>query len=164
MPDLETVDMMSKPKLGQTRQFSTETQTELDIFLDNYDSGLTEVERLLTSEIQTQTHEDDDSLLLFANNYTQTGTEDFLSALIIGGDRGSESLATTSTTSSMPGPGAGAGAGNPFKLDYVCSAETQTRLTGFQENNLLLQQVMETRSLDTTETQTHDEIVSFMEM
>ena len=49
-------------------------------------------------------------------------------------------------------------------MDYVCSAETQTSLTGFQENNLLLQQVMETRSLDTTETQTHDEIVSFMEM
>merc|ERR1719192_1483000 len=111
---------MSKAKLGETRQFSTETQTELDIFLENYgDPGLTDVEKLLTTEIQTQTHEDDDSLLLFANNYTQTGTEDFLSALIIGGDRRSESLATTSTTSSMPGPGAGAGAGNPFKLDYV---------------------------------------------
>ena len=164
MPGLETMEMMSKPKLGETRQFSTETQTELDIFLDNYDEGLTDVEKLLTTEIQTQTHEDDDSLLLFANNYTQTGTEDFLSALIIGGDRRSESLATTSTTSSIPGPGAGGGAGNPFKLDYVCSAETQTRLTGFQENNILLQQVMEQRSLDTTETQTHNEIVDFMEM
>ena len=166
MPGLETVEMMSKAKLGETRQFSTETQTELDIFLENYgDPGLTDVEKLLTTEIQTQTHEDDDSLLLFANNYTQTGTEDFLSALIIGGDRRPQSLLTNPTPVVDCGSGGtGGGGGNPFKLDYVCSAETQTRLTGFQENNLLLQQVMETRSLDTTETQTHDEIVSFMEM
>ena len=155
MPGLETVEMMSKPKLGESRQFSTETQTELDIFLDNYEPGLTDVEKLLTTEIQTQTTEDDDSLLLFANNYTQTGTEDFLSALIIGGERRVPSL-VTSTANPL--------AGNPFKLDYVCSAETQTRLTGFQENNLLLQQVMGHRSLDSTETQTHSEIVDFMEM
>ena len=166
MPGLETVEMMSKTKLGETRQFSTETQTELDIFLENYDSGLTDVEKLLTTEIQTQTHEDDDSLLLFASNYTQTGTEDFLSALIIGGDRQPEpqSLLPNPPPVVDCGSGGGGGGGNPFKLDYVCSAETQTSLTGFQENNLLLQQVMETRSLDTTETQTHDEIVSFMEM
>ena len=170
MPGLETVEMMSKTKLGETRQFSTETQTDLDIFLENYDSGLTDVEKLLTTEIQTQTHEDDDSLLLFASNYTQTGTEDFLSALIIGGDRRPQPQPQSLLANHTPFVGCGAGGGvggaggNPFKLDYVCSAETQTSLTGFQENNLVLQQVMETRSLDTTETQTHDEIVSFMEM
>ena len=52
------------------------------------------------------------------------GTEDFLSALIIGSEHRHEP--STSNT-------------NPFKLDYVCSAETQTRLTGFQDQNLLLQ-------------------------
>merc|ERR1712126_356036 len=49
LPTLETVEIenaCSKPKLGEIRQFSTETQTELDIFLDNYD----DVENLLTTE------------------------------------------------------------------------------------------------------------------
>ena len=124
IPELEpiTPTINMKPKLGEIRQFSTEmqTQTELDLFLDNYD----DVDRLLTTEMETQTHDDDDNLLLFANNCTQTGTEDFLSALIIGSD--SRTVPTQSNS-------------NPFKLDFVCSAETQTRLTGFQEQNLLLQ-------------------------
>ena len=68
----------TKPKLGEIRQFSTEnqTQTELDIFLDNYDevvADVGDVDKLLTTEMETQTHEDDENLLLFANNYTQTG-------------------------------------------------------------------------------------------
>ena len=131
LPTLETVDVVnacSKPKLGEIRQFSTETQTELDIFLDNYD----DVENLLTTEMETQTHEDDENLLLFANNYTQTGTEDFLSALIIGGDT------DTDRRQHHPDPSIPTNS-NPFKMDYVCSAETQTRLTGFQEPSLLLQ-------------------------
>merc|ERR1712098_445954 len=142
----------SKPKLGEIRQFSTEnqTQTELDIFLDNYDevvADVGDVDKLLTTEMETQTHEDDENLLLFANNYTQTGTEDFLSALIIGSDHRHD------TSNS-----------NSFKLDYVCSAETQTRLTGFQDQNLLLQIGNNQVMINDTETQTQDEIVDFMEM
>ena len=127
LPGLESVSVGcdSKPKFGEIRQFSTETQTELDIFLDNYG----DVERLLTTEMETQTHDGDDNLLLFANNYTQTGTEDFLSALMIGGDTGDTGDHRTAQINN-----------NPFKLDYLsCSAETQTRLTGFQEQSLLLQ-------------------------
>lgn len=125
IPDLENVHAVADPTLsqtaklptlGQTRQFSTETQTELDIFLDSStwcDNELPDVEKLLTTEMETQTHEGDEDLLLFANNCTQTGDRDsdFLSSL----------LAT------------------PFKLEYVCSAETQTGLTGFQGHNLLHQ-------------------------
>ena len=122
LPGLEPVTSHTKAKFGETRQFSTETQTELDIFLDNYE----DVERLLTTEMETQTHDGEENLLLFANNYTQTGTEDFLSALMIGGDSESSSSGHQHT--------------NPFKMDYIsCSGETQTRLTGFQEQNLLLQ-------------------------
>ena len=125
LPSLESVPSHSKPKFGEIRQFSTETQTELDIFLDNYE----DVERLLTTEMETQTHEGEENLLLLANNYTQTGTEDFLSALMIGGD--------TDETSDV---GHSSHNNNPFKMDYIsCSAETQTRLTGFQEQSLLLQ-------------------------
>jgi len=155
LPDLEPI-ASTKPKLGEIRQFSTEnqTQTELDIFLDNYDevvADVGDVDKLLTTEMETQTHEDDENLLLFANNYTQTGTEDFLSALIIGSEHRHEP--STSNT-------------NPFKLDYVCSAETQTRLTGFQDQNLLLQIGNNQVMINDTETQTQDEIeiVDFMEM
>ena len=124
LPSLEpVVSSFNKTKLGEIRQFSTETQTDLDIFLDNYD----DVEKLLTTEMETQTHEGEENLLLLANNYTQTGTEDFLSALMIGGEgeRRQEQELSVNT--------------NPFKLDYVCSTETQTRLTGFHDQNLLLQ-------------------------
>ena len=128
LPSLEPVGgsiNINKTKLGETRQFSTETQTDLDIFLDNYD----DVEKLLTTEMETQTHEGDENLLLLANNYTQTGTEDFLSALMIGSGGESERRQELELGTNT----------NPFKLDYVCSAETQTRLTGFQDQNLLLQ-------------------------
>jgi len=130
LSQLEHQQAAKPPPLGQTRQFSTETQTELNIFLDSSDWGdcvgtgrtdneLPDVEKLLTTEMETQTHEGDDDLLLFANNCTQTGGDDFLSALLGGGGR------DNSVT--------------PFKLEYVCSAETQTSLTGFQGHNLLHQ-------------------------
>ena len=158
LPSLETVETCtSKTKFGETRQFSTETQTELDIFLDNYE----DVERLLTTEMETQTHEDDENLLLLANNYTQTGTEDFLSALIIGGDSDADAEVEQRAVG-VAGPSL---ASNPFKLEYVCSAETQTRLTAFQEPSLLLQMDSGQVMINNTETQTQDaEIVDFMEM
>ena len=64
--------------------------------------------------------------LLFANNCTQTAGDDFLSALLSGGEI-RESRNNNTVT--------------PFKLEYVCSAETQTSLTGFQGHNLLTQVV-----------------------
>jgi len=132
-PTLPQLEQPAKPPLGETRQFSTETQTELDIFLDSSDwvecvgtgsadNDLPDVEKLLTTEMETQTHEDDEDLLLFANNCTQTAGDDFLSALLGGGNGVRESSTVAS-----------------FKLEYVCSAETQTSLTGFQGHNLLTQ-------------------------
>ena len=153
LPSLEPVGgviNINKTKLGETRQFSTETQTDLDIFLDNYD----DVEKLLTTEMETQTHEGEENLLLLANNYTQTGTEDFLSALMIGSGAETERRQELELGANT----------NPFKLDYVCSTETQTRLTGFQDQNLLLQIGNNQVMINDTQTQTQDDIVSFMEM
>jgi len=136
-PTLPQLEQPGKPPLGEIRQFSTETQTELDIFLDSSDWGtecvgtgrddneLPDVEKLLTTEMETQTHEGEENLL-FANNCTQTAGDDFLSALLSGGEI-RESRNNNTVT--------------PFKLEYVCSAETQTSLTGFQGHNLLTQVV-----------------------
>jgi len=136
-PTLPQLEQSGKPPLGEIRQFSTETQTELDIFLDTSDWGsdcvvtgsagndLPDVEKLLTTEMETQTHEGEENLL-FANNCTQTAGDDFLSSLLCGGE------VRESSTSNLV---------TPFKLEYVCSAETQTSLTGFQGHNLLTQVV-----------------------
>eukprot|EP00092_Neocalanus_flemingeri_P039392 GFUD01042889.1.p1 GENE.GFUD01042889.1~~GFUD01042889.1.p1 ORF type:complete len:360 (-),score=145.95 GFUD01042889.1:317-1396(-) len=171
MPGLEIVSVVADPTLsqmeetstkppalGETRQFSTETQTELDIFLDSSDWGdcvgtgqtdndLPDVEKLLTTEMETQTHEGDEDLLLLANNCTQTGGDDFLSALLGVGGGGRDNNTVT-----------------PFKLEYVCSAETQTSLTGFEGHNLL-HQVMGQGQVGNNhiETQTQ-EMLDFMGM
>jgi len=133
-PTLPQLEQAGKPTLGEIRQFSTETQTELDIFLESSDWGvecvgsaendLPDVEKLLTTEMETQTHEGEENLL-FANNCTQTAGDDFLSALL-SGDQVRDSRQHNVTS---------------FKLEYVCSAETQTSLTGFQGHNLLTQVV-----------------------
>jgi len=156
-PTLPQLEQSAKPSLGETRQFSTETQTELDIFLGSSDwcdcvgtgsagNELPDVEKLLTTEMETQTHEGDENLLLFANNCTQTAGDDFLAALLGG--------AEVRDTSNVA----------PFKLEYVCSAETQTSLTGFQRHNLLTQ-VMGQGEVGNNhiETQTQ-EIIDFMGM
>ena len=94
LPDLENINNpllsnvaeegLSNPKLGEIRQFSTETQTDLDVFLNNGDNwtsgeGVANVGQLeefsedldfVTSNMETQTSSD---LLLCANIYTQTG-------------------------------------------------------------------------------------------
>merc|ERR1719357_1398487 len=94
-PALGSSEPVAGPPLSQTRQFSTETQTELDIlFSTDWEecvgtagtgSELPDVEKLLTTEMETQTHEGEDNLLLFANNCTQTAGDDFLSALLLAG-------------------------------------------------------------------------------
>jgi hypothetical protein len=90
----------------QGRQFSTETQTEFDLFLDsigvlNPDSCRTTTMEASTSSMETQTGQDEEEdFLLFAHNCTQTELERLFS----------------------PGPAPSAS-----------TSETQTRLTGFQE-------------------------------
>ena len=93
----------------QGRQFSTETQTEFDLFLDsigvlntsgNNSSNSNNIEAS-TSSMETQTGQggEEEDFLLFANNCTQTELERLFSP---------------------PAPSA-------------ATNETQTRLTGFQE-------------------------------
>merc|ERR1712080_191996 len=100
------------PNLGEIRQFSTVTQTDLDVFLnqgDNWTSvdgteaamdDLGEDIDFLTSNMETQTSSD---LLLYANIYTQTGPDHLLPLAL---------------TADVPGE-------HQVPPDYTCSAETQ---------------------------------------
>jgi len=122
LPELEKIDDMADtpkaPPLSEIRQFSTETQTELDILLDSADwsqgvtpmsplqDGFLDMDKLLTTEMETQTHEEE-NLLLCANNCTQTWPEDILIKQLFGHNA-------------------------PSMVNNGCSAETQTCLTGFQ--------------------------------
>lgn len=117
----------------QGRQFSTETQTEFDIFLDSIGvlaAGSLEAaaEPLETSSMETQTLQgEEEDFLLFSNNCTQTELERLFS------------------------PPAAAS----------LSSETQTRLTGFQDQarttNTLLHSVLTSEDMYTNiETQTCD--------
>ena len=117
----------------QGRQFSTETQTEFDIFLDSIgvlaagslESG---TEPLETSSMETQTLQgEEEDFLLFSNNCTQTELERLFSR-----------------------PAAAS-----------LSSETQTRLTGFHDqartSNTLLHSVLTPEDMYTNiETQTCD--------
>lgn len=68
LPALERVEVTKTPLLSeQGRQFSTETQTEFEQFLDRL--GVEQGER------ETQTQGDEEDFLLFANNCTQTELE-----------------------------------------------------------------------------------------
>jgi hypothetical protein len=102
-------DAGTRPLLAdQGRQYSTETQTEFDLFLDSIgvlptDSGLETLpleapQPLETSSMETQTGQGEEDFLLFTHNCTQTELERLFS------------------------PPAAAS-----------SSETQTALTGFQE-------------------------------
>lgn len=135
------------PNLGEIRQFSTETQTDLDVFLNQGDNWTSvdgteaamddfgEDIDFLTSNMETQTSSD---LLLYANIYTQTGPEHLLPLAL---------------TADVPGQ-------HQVPPDYTCSAETQTSLTGFQ--SVLDQPVMVTDQgiMNHIETQTINEFCS----
>lgn len=126
------VDDQRAPLLSEAnRQFSTETQTELNLFLDSIaytddNLGVLPNTSSETSSMETQTgSEDQDDFLLFANNWTQTELERLFS----------------------PPPSSS------------LSSETQTALTGFQEckSNLVLQSVLNAEDMyNNIETQTCD--------
>merc|ERR1712130_126710 len=115
----------------QGRQFSTETQTEFDLFLDsigvlNPDSGSRNTNSAIeasTSSMETQTGQgEEEDFLLFAHNCTQTELERLFS----------------------PGPSAS-------------TSETQTRLTGFQEPTAVANTFLNTEDMYShIETQTCD--------
>jgi len=76
IPELEKIvdissENMSKFPLSEVRQFSTETQTELDTFLNSSDWS----RDIVLGEMETQTYEEE-NLMLCANNCTQTWPED----------------------------------------------------------------------------------------
>jgi len=114
----------------QGRQFSTETQTEFDIFLDsigvlNPDSSRnTNTMEASTSSMETQTGQgEEEDFLLFAHNCTQTELERLFSP---------------------PAPSAS-------------TSETQTRLTGFQEPTAVANTFLNTEDMYShIETQTCD--------
>jgi len=152
-PTLPQLLQSTRRSLGECQQFSTETQTDLDFFLEssewgecpvnnNADSELPDVEKLLTTEMETQTHEGEENLL-FANNCTQTASDDLFSILNNNGDGGLRNKTN-------------------LTIEYVCSAETQTSLTGFQGNDLLTQVIGQTDVVNNhIETQTQD-IIGFI--
>ena len=76
-------------------------------------------------EMDTQTHEYDENLLLL-----ETSTENFLSDLIGGGDSDSEVERSLQQLLQVD-VAEPSFAINPLKLEFVCSAETETRLTEF---------------------------------
>lgn len=101
------VKVQHTPQLGdQGRQFSTETQTEFDLFLDSIGvpsrgvEGLGGMEPLEMTSMETQTQEAEQDFLLFANNCTQTELERLFSP--------------------------------PCSGSSLLSSETQTQLTGLQ--------------------------------
>lgn len=114
----------------QGRQFSTETQTEFDLFLDsigvlNPDSSRnTNTMEASTSSMETQTGQgEEEDFLLFAHNCTQTELERLFSP---------------------PAPSAS-------------TSETQTRLTGFQEPTAVANTFLNTEDMYShIETQTCD--------
>ena len=116
----------------QGRQFSTETQTEFDLFLDsigvlNPDSGSRNTNSTMeasTSSMETQTGQgEEEDFLLFAHNCTQTELERLFSP---------------------PAPSAS-------------TSETQTRLTGFQEPTAAANTFLNTEDMYShIETQTCD--------
>jgi len=124
------------PDLSQIRQFSTETQTELDKYLDSWqensfnNSSLLDVEKLLTTEMETQTHEDNDEILLCANTCTQTGLLLFDKPYSV---------------QNLEAPGG-------------CSAETQTCLTGFQNEHSVEANLQDSTVLTHIETQTVESV------
>jgi len=115
----------------QGRQFSTETQTEFDLFLDsigvlNPDSSRTNTSTMeaSTTSMETQTGQgEEEDFLLFAHNCTQTELERLFSP---------------------PAPSAS-------------TSETQTRLTGFQEPTAVSNTFLNTEDMYShIETQTCD--------
>lgn len=71
--ELERVDTRAPLLSQQSRQFSTETQTEFDLFLDSI--GVLPNNASETTTMETQTGQEDEEFLLFANNWTQTELE-----------------------------------------------------------------------------------------
>jgi len=134
--------------LSQIRQFSTETQTELDKYLDSwqdnsFNNSLLDVEKLITTEMETQTHEDNDEVLLCANTCTQTGFEDddLIKRLLF-------DKPYSLNNSELPGG---------------CSAETQTCLTGFQNEQIVeVVGLQDNTVLTHIETQTVESVQDFL--